>query len=85
MEDHEWRFAKTMPPMPHCYVVKKACRSAQEFERFAIHIRHNGYRARFGRVSYTYFDWPVDGVIRQFWTMGAPLSETIILNRAVKG
>jgi hypothetical protein len=27
---------------------------------------------------------PVDGVIHQFWTMGAPLAATIIINRAAK-
>jgi hypothetical protein len=84
IEGHEWRFAKTMPDMPHSYVVKKDCRRAEEFERFVMHIRQHGYRARFGRAWYTYFDWPVDGVVHQFWTMGASLEETIIINRAVK-
>jgi hypothetical protein len=49
-----------------------------------MHIRRHGYRARFGRVFYTYLDWPVDGVLHQFWTMGASLEETIIINRALK-
>jgi hypothetical protein len=73
-----------MPHMPHSYVVKNTCRSAQEFERFVMHIRLHGYRQKFGRAWYTYLDWPVDRVIHQFWTMGEPLSETIIINRAVK-
>jgi hypothetical protein len=73
-----------MPEMPHAYIVKEKCRDAGEFERLVIHIRRHGYRQRFGRAWYTYLDWPVDGVIHQFWTMGAPLSETIIINRAVK-
>ena len=84
IEGHPWRFARTMAHMPHAYVVKAKCRSEREFERFVMHIRRNGYRQKFGRTYYTYFDWPVAGVIHQFWTMGAPLAATIIINRAVK-
>ena len=81
---HPWRFARTMASMPHSYVVKEKCRSAGEFERFVMHIRKHGYKQRFGRAMYTYLDWPVDGVIHQFWSMGSPLPITIILNRCVK-
>jgi hypothetical protein len=81
---HEWRFAKTMPHAPHWYVVRQKCRDDEEFQRFVVHIRNHGYRQRFGRAYYTCFDWPVDGVIHKFWTMGAPLQITIIINRAIK-
>jgi hypothetical protein len=84
IEAHEWRFARTMAHMPHSYLVKQKCGSAEEFERFVMHIREHGYRQKFGGRSYTYFDWPVGGIIHQFWTMGAPLPATIIINRAVK-
>lgn len=84
IEGHPWRFARTMAHMPHSYIVRAKCRSEEEFERFVMHIRRNGYRGKFGRAYYTYFDWPVDGVVHQFWTMGAPLAATIIINRAVK-
>jgi hypothetical protein len=81
---HQWQFARTMADTPHSYVVKQNCRSAGEFERFVVHIRQHGYPQKFGRVQYTYLDWPVDGVVHQFWTMGAPLGITIIINRAVR-
>lgn len=81
---HAWRLAKTMPHIPHSYVVKKNCRSEEEFERFVMHIRRHGYRAKFGKREFVYFDWPVEGVIHCFWTMGEPLDKTIIINRAVK-
>jgi hypothetical protein len=84
VEGHAWRFARTMAHIPHSYVVRKICRSELEFDRFVMHIRRHGYRQKFGRAYYTYFDWPVDGVIHQFWTMGEPLFSTIIINRAVK-
>lgn len=81
---HAWQFAKTMVHTPHSYVVKERCRSAEEFERFVMHIRRHGYKRKFGRACYTYLDWPVDGVVHIFWTMGAPLDRTIIINRASK-
>jgi hypothetical protein len=71
-----------MAHMPHPYVVKAKCRDVLEFERLVMHIRQHGYRAKFGRATYTYLDWPVNGVIHQF--MGAPFDITIIINRAVK-
>ena len=81
---HKWTFAKTMAHIPHSYVVRKNCRDEAEFERFVLHIRAHGYEAPFGRRTFTYFDWMVADTLHQFWTMGAPLERTIIINRAVK-
>jgi hypothetical protein len=81
---HKWTFAKTMAHIPHSYVVRNRVRDEAEFERFVLHIRTNGYQARFGWRTFTYFDWMVADVLHQFWTMGAPLERTIIINRAVK-
>jgi hypothetical protein len=50
IEDHAWTFAKTLPHIPHSYVVKAKCRSAHEFERFVMHIRKHGYKAKFGKT-----------------------------------
>ncbi len=84
IRSHVWTFARTMPNAPHEYVVKARCRDPIEFEAFARHIREHGYRGNFGGRRYVYFDWPVDGVMHQFWTMGAPLADTVIINRCVK-
>jgi hypothetical protein len=43
IRSHHWRFAKTMPDMPHAYVVKEKCRDPGEFERFVMLVRQNGY------------------------------------------
>jgi hypothetical protein len=43
-----------------------------------MHVRRHGYRKVYGRATYTYLD--IDGW--QYWTMGSPLSETILINRA---
>ena len=30
---HDWRFAKSMPQIPHAYVVREKCRNDEEFVR----------------------------------------------------
>ena len=49
----------------------------EDFERFAIFIRENGFDATFWGKIHTYYDF--EG--RYYWTMGAPIEETYILNR----
>jgi len=75
---HEWTFAKSMPKIPHWYVVRNECRSGEEFEAFVTLIREQGYEKRWFKRTFIYLDideW-------QYWTMGAPISETTIINRA---
>jgi hypothetical protein len=78
IQHHNWTFAKSMPKSPHYYVVKEKCRAPDEFIEFVKHIRKYGTPRPFFRKTYIYLDigeWT-------YWTMGAPLSETIIINRA---
>jgi len=76
---NRWTFAKTMPQWPHEYVVRGETSTPEaEFVAFAEHIRVAGYPKRFGRATYVYFD--VDGWA--YWTMGNPIPETTIINRA---
>jgi hypothetical protein len=65
-----------MPDHPHWYTVRGQTLE-EDFEAFVVFIREHGYEAEFGNVRYTYFD--VDGF--SYWTMGAPLPETVIINR----
>jgi hypothetical protein len=78
IRESTWIFAKTMPECPHEYTLRRNASDETIFERFVIHIRHHGYKARYKRNLYTYFD--VDEW--QYWTMGAPLKSTILINRA---
>lgn len=77
-----WIFAKTYAKTaPHEYVVKTKLPSdemRQEFEWMVVLIREHGYEAEFWGKVHTYLD--IDG--KKYWTMGEPLEETIILNRA---
>lgn len=80
IEAHPWKFAKTMPQIPHFYTLRYTARDADEFESAVQFIRDNGYTGRFGRTDYRYYD--VNGW--KYWTMGAPIKETILVNRAEK-
>lgn len=74
-----WKFASTMPEHPHEYTLKEWDMSKIDaFNEFVMHIRENGYKQLFLNKQTTYFD--VDD--HKYWTMGAPLSETILINRA---
>ena len=73
-----WRFAKTMPDQPHEYTVRGET-PEQDFEWFVLYIREHGHRANYDDKSYTYLE--VDGY--KYWTMGAPVAATTIVNRAM--
>jgi Fe-S cluster biosynthesis and repair protein YggX len=79
IEKSRWVFAKTMADHPHEYTLRKEADEG-EFLFFVIFIREHGYPGRFGGRRYTYLD--VEGW--QYWTMGAPLANTILINRARK-
>ena len=76
-----WQFAKTMPKNPHEYTLKawnEICSSKVEFEKFVTWIREEGYERPFYGKMYLSMD--IDGWT--YWTMGEPLNETILINRA---
>ena len=72
----EWTFAKTMPEWPHEYIVRDRV-DEELFERLVAHIRDHGYEGRFYERIITYYEEA--GLV--YWTMGAPLHETTIVNR----
>lgn len=74
-----WTFAKSMPFAPHEYIVKDKCAlTKEEFEYFVNMQREYGVKERWGRYnnSYLYID------DYKYWTMGAPIEETTVINRA---
>jgi hypothetical protein len=75
----KWTYAKTMPEWPHEYIVRE-CVDENLFVQLVRHIRANGYEGKFYRKGITYFD---EGRMI-YWTMGAPLEETTIINRCKK-
>ena len=74
----EWTFAKMMPFAPHEYIVKDKCPLTTEgFEYFVNMQRENGVKERWGKYNnpYLYID------DYKYWTMGAPLEDTTVINR----
>lgn len=79
INEEKWTYAKTMPEWPHEYLVRE--RVDQElFEKLVIYIRTNGYQGRFYNKAITYFE--EEGML--YWTMGAPTTQTTIINRCRK-
>ena len=78
LESKRFRFAKSMPQIPHSYIVRKHITEQDMFDLTIQYIRDNGYEEGFGNTVYTYLEIGN----HKYWTMGAPVDETIIINRA---
>ena len=79
VDEETWTFARTMPEWPHEYLVRDHV-DEELFVRLVEHIRAHGYEGRFYQRVITYYEEA--GLV--YWTMGAPLPETIIINRCRK-
>jgi hypothetical protein len=76
VESCTWTFAKTMPQNPHEYIVRKNVPESQ-FADAVVFIREHGRPQVFGGRRYIQYE--ANG--HTYWTMGAPLPITIIINR----
>jgi hypothetical protein len=66
---------------PHEYTVREWERGEvpdAEFDRFVALVRRCGYADFYYRIRHLY--WAVDGF--KYWTMGWPVTETTVINRA---
>jgi hypothetical protein len=79
LESATYRFAKTMPEHPHWYTLRQTWANDGLFDAVVLAIRHYGERRAWkpGR-KFVYFD--AGGYM--YWTMGCPLGQTILINRA---
>jgi hypothetical protein len=78
LKSAEFRYAKTMPQFPHHYTLRKTWNN-QAFDETVKAIRELGVTRMFGNRQYIYYDF--DGYT--YWTMGSPIDQTILINRAV--
>ena len=76
VNEERWTYTKTMPKWPHEYLVRGQV-DERLFEQLVRHIRSHGYEGCFSRRPITYYE--EDGLV--YWMMGAPVEETIIINR----
>ena len=77
-----WIFAKTYAKTaPHEYTLRKERPELDaDFVSFVKLIRAEGYDSKFWDKTHRYLD--IDG--HQYWTMGDPVEDTILINRAIK-
>lgn len=77
VSERRWQRGKADPS--HEYTIRSWVPDAErDFEQAVVTIQRLGVPAMFWSHSYVYFH--VDG--RRYWTMGDPVSETTVLNRA---
>jgi len=80
VDETDWTYAKTYAQTwPHEYILRDLI-DERVFFSLVRHIREHGYEGSFYRKPITYFD--EDGMV--YWTMGAPIEETTIVNRCTK-
>ena len=68
-----------MPEWPHEYIVRERV-DEELFVTLVQYIREYGYEGKFYSKTMTYYDEDD----RVYWTRGASLDETIIVNRCKK-
>ncbi len=77
VEESTWIFTKTYAnTWPHEYIVRER-EDRYQFIKLVKHIRANGYQGSFYKKKITYYD--ESSLV--YWTMGAPIEETTIINR----
>lgn len=81
-----WAIANTMPQWPHEYTIRQWRRDLEpRFFDFVDLVRHKGVikpwppDALEPLYRHTYLE--VDGW--EYWTMGAPIHDTVVINRAL--
>ncbi|MDR0666735.1 MAG: hypothetical protein LBF71_04900 [Campylobacteraceae bacterium] len=80
INSQKWIAAKTRPENPHAYCLRKNFENEADFEKFVLLIRQYGYQIKWrDKQIYTCLD--VEGY--RYWSMGSPVEETILVNRAV--
>jgi hypothetical protein len=75
---HRFTFAKTMPTIPHSYIVRRNWASPIPWENIVQFIRDHGVGGWFHRKRQMYWRWEGE----RYWTMGNPLNVTTIINQA---
>jgi len=77
LENAEWKFALTMRDNPHWYTLRRTWERDADFVDVVKAIRAHGYDGEWGGRWWRYLN--VNG--NKYWTMGAPVHETILVNR----
>jgi len=73
IDEMSWRFAKTMPEIPHYYVVREELLKEKIiiFDEFDNYIKNKGYQESFYGQNYNYLDlgnykyWIIDNILNR--------------------
>jgi hypothetical protein len=85
-----WTFAKTMPFIPHWYILRDRDLDSKRFEDLVRYIHNTGCPGRWGRKPRsTVLEGGriIEGLIycdigdHRYWTMGWPIGEDTVINR----
>jgi len=77
INDANWRFAKTMPHIPHFYI-RRSEHDKIMFELFIEEINKNGIEEKFFKKKYKYLHLEVF----KYWVMDENKEDVQIINRA---
>lgn len=78
LEKEKWTWAKTMPSIPHEYIVRDNCLMGEENFLMIVHVqRELGAPEKWGYNTLPYLY--IDGY--KYWTMGDTSEKTTIINR----
>ena len=80
IESVPFQFAKTMPQNPHHYTLRKNWGNNDDFVWAVTFLRENGYQAYYQGRKYI----QIDVNDKFYWTMGAPMASTVLINRKPK-
>ena len=73
IERNEWTFAKTMPEIPHYYIVRDNLTKEDQktFDEFKLFIKKNGYIEDFHGKKYQYINingykyWAIENILNR--------------------
>ena len=78
LDGMRWRFAKSMPQIPHYYTRRSDCLDEKKFEELVVFMRSDSVKEKFFSKTFSYFYYGD----YKYWTMGSPPQKTQVINRA---
>ena len=78
LDQMQWRFAKSMPHIPHYYTRRSDCSDVKKFEQLVVFLRSQAVEEKFFSKTFLYFYYGN----HKYWTMGSPPEKTQVINRA---
>lgn len=81
LESNDWVFAKSMGDNPHWYTLRDKWNHSIPFSDIVEFVRECGTPRKWFRATFVY--WKLG--FHEYWSMGAAIDETTLINRAYVG